>query len=244
MEGDVLLDGRYNRAMEMRTLRAPNPGPLTLGGTNTYLAGDTVVDPGPDHERHLMAVLAAGLVERIVLTHRHPDHSAGAERLSELSGAPILAFGEGLRDGDRISGLVAVHTPGHAPDHLCFWAPGTRTLFSGDLIAGAGSIMVAPPGGDLEAYVASLKRVRGLAPTRILPGHGPEVSDAAAKIDEYLAHRREREERVAAALELGASSLEEVVDLAYAEVPAAMRPYARLSARAHLEKLGHRTLPA
>jgi glyoxylase-like metal-dependent hydrolase (beta-lactamase superfamily II) len=239
----MLLDGRYNLAMEVRTLRAPNPGPLTLKGTNTYVVGGTVVDPGPDHESHLRTILAVGPVERIVLTHRHPDHSAGARRLSELSGAPILAFGEGLKEGSRLSGLVAVHTPGHAPDHLCFWHLEGRTLFSGDLIAGTGSIMVAPPEGDLEAYVASLQRVRALAPARILPGHGPEVPDAIAKIDEYLAHRREREERVGAALESGASSLEEVLDLAYAEVPAVMRPYARLSARAHLEKLGHRTLP-
>ena len=230
--------------MEILTLRAPNPGPLTLEGTNTYLVGDTVIDPGPDHERHLENILGAGPVERIVLTHRHPDHCAGAGRLSELSGSPILALGEGLQDGECISGLVAVHTPGHASDHLCFWHPEGRTLFSGDLIAGTGSIMVAPPEGDLEAYVTSLQRVLALAPARIMPGHGPEVPDAAAKIDEYLAHRREREERVVAALESGASSLGEVVDLAYAEVPAAMRPYARLSARAHLEKLGHRTLPA
>lgn len=215
--------------MEVLTLRAPNPGPLTLGGTKTYVVDGTVIDPGP--------------VERIVLTHRHPDHAAGAGRLSELSGASILAFGERLQEGDRITGLVAVHTPGHAPDHLCFWHPENRTLFSGNLIAGEGSILVTPPGGDLEAYEASLKRVRVLAPVRILPEHGLEVSDAVTKIDEYLAHRREREERVAAALESGASSLEEVVDLAYSEVPMAMRPYARLSARAHLEKLGHRTLP-
>jgi glyoxylase-like metal-dependent hydrolase (beta-lactamase superfamily II) len=242
MEGGLLIDGRYNLTMEVRTLRAPNPGPLTLGGTNTYLVGNTVVDPGPDHYRHLERVLAAGTVERIVLTHRHPDHAAGAGCLSELSGAPILAFGEGLQDSGRISDLVAIHTPGHAPDHLCFWHPESRILFSGDLIAGTGSIMVAPPEGDLEAYAASLRRVRALAPARILPGHGPEVSDAVTKIDDYLAHRREREERVVAALESGAASLEEVVDLAYAEVSAAMRPYARLSARAHLEKLGHRTL--
>ena len=224
--------------MDIVAVRAPNPGPLTLGGTNTYVAGGTVVDPGPDDERHLRNILAAGPVERIVLTHRHPDHTSGAGRLSELAGAPVLAFGVGLSDGERVGDLVTVHTPGHAPDHLCFWHPASRTLFSGDLIAGEGSIMIAPPEGDLRAYVASLERVRKLGPSRILPGHGPEVLRAQEKIEEYLAHRREREARVAAALESGARSLSEVVLSAYSGVPPAMRPYAELSARAHLLKLG------
>lgn len=229
----------YNAAVDFLALTAPNPGPLTLGGTNTYYVPDgTVVDPGPDHEGHLNSILAAGPVRRILLTHRHPDHAAGAGTLSRLSGAPVLSFGAGLPDGDAVGGLVAVHTPGHAPDHLCFWHPPSRTLLSGDLVAGVGSILVAPPEGDLEAYVASLERVRALRPSRILPGHGPEVHRGAEKIEEYLAHRGEREARVVAALESGAASVEEVLDSAYAEVPPAMRPYAKLSARAHLIKLG------
>jgi hypothetical protein len=157
-------------------------------------------------------------VDRIALTHRHPDHTAGAARLSELAGAPVLAFGAGLSDGDVVGGLVAAHTPGHAPEHLCFWHPESRTLLSGDLIAGEGSIMISPPEGDLREYVASLERVRGLSPSRILPGHGPEVARAGEKIEEYLAHRREREARVVAALDSGARSLTEVVESAYAEV--------------------------
>lgn len=224
--------------MDFLAITAPNPGPLTLGGTNTYVADGTVVDPGPDDERHLGNILAAGPVERIVLTHRHPDHAAGAGRLSELAGAPVMSFGAGLSDGGVVGGLVAVHTPGHAPDHLCFWHPESRTLLSGDLIAGEGSIMVAPPEGDLAEYVASLGRVRRLAPSRILPGHGPEVARAGQKIEEYLAHRREREARVIAALDAGARSLGEIVASAYADVPPPMRPYAELSARAHLLKLG------
>ena len=136
--------------MNVLTLRAPNPGPLTLEGTNTYVVEGTVVDPGPDHERHLKGILAAGGVTRIVLTHRHPDHSAGAKRLSELTGAPVLAFGAGLGDGDRISGMIALRTPGHAPDQLCFWQLTSRTSLSGDLIAGKGSVLVAPPEGDLK----------------------------------------------------------------------------------------------
>lgn len=224
--------------MKFRTIRADNPGPLTLEGTNTYAIGGTVVDPGPDDERHLRRVLDAGPVERIVLTHRHPDHAAGAGRLSKLSGAPVLAFGAGLEDGDRLSGLEALHTPGHAPDHLCFWHPESRTLLSGDLIAGRGSIIVAPPEGDLAAYMDSLERVRALEPARILPGHGPEAPDGVAKTEEYISHRREREARVVAALEAGASSVEEVVERAYADVPPGMRAYAGLAVKAHLIKLG------
>ena len=224
--------------MDFLAITAPNPGPLTLGGTNTYVADGTVIDPGPNDERHLKELLATGMVERIVLTHRHPDHAAGAARLSELAGAPVLAFGAGISDGDVIGGLVAVHTPGHAPEHLCFWHPESRTLLSGDLLAGEGSIMISPPEGELRKYVASLERVRGLAPSRILPGHGPEVARAGEKIEEYLAHRREREARVVAALDSGARSLDEVVESAYADVPPPMRPYAELSAKAHLLKLG------
>ena len=230
--------------MDLLTFRAPNPGPLTLGGTNSYAVGGTIVDPGPEDEGHLDAILTAGPVERIVLTHRHPDHAAGAGRLSALSGAPVLAYGDGLEDGQRLEpGLVCVYTPGHASDHLCFWHPESGTLFSGDLIAGSGSIMIAPPDGDLAAYVASLNRVRELSPARILPGHGPEVTEAVAKIEEYLAHRRERENGVVEALEHGASTVGEVVGMAYRDTPPEMRAYAELAARAHLAKLG-RDLPA
>ena len=229
----------YNLPMDFLTIRAQNPGPLTLTGTNTYAVGGTVVDPGPDDEGHLEDVVAAGPVERIVLTHRHPDHASGAGRLSELSGVPVLAHGDGLADGDEVApGLTCVYTPGHASDHLCFWHPESGTLLSGDLIAGSGSIMIAPPEGDLAAYMSSLERVRALSPVRILPGHGPEVTDAIAKIEEYLAHRREREGLVVAALADGASTVGEVVALAYRDTPPNMRPYAELVARAHLIKLG------
>lgn len=230
--------------MEFRTLRARNPGPLTLEGTNTYVFGGMVIDPGPDDERHLRSILEAGPVERILLTHHHRDHSGGAARLSGLSGAPVLAFGAGLVDGEVVSGLEIVHTPGHAPDHLCFWHAESRTLLSGDLIAGRGSIIVAPPEGDLDEYMASLRRVRALRPARILPGHGPAAEDGAAKIEEYISHRRDREARIAAALRSGASSLQDVVEMAYADVPPSMRPYAELGARAHLARLGHPMFPA
>ena len=229
--------------MEFATIRAPNPGPLTLGGTNTYSVGGTVVDPGPDDEGHLEEIFKAGPVERIALTHGHPDHASGAARLSELSGAFVLSYGNGLGDGDDLEpGLVCVHTPGHAPDHLCFWHPRSGTLLSGDLIAGSGSIMISPPEGDLVAYMDSLEKVRALSPACILPGHGPEIPDAVAKIREYLDHRRERENLVLAALEGGAATVGEVVALAYRDAPPNMRPYAELAVRACLAKLG-RELP-
>lgn len=224
-------------------ITAPNPGPLTLSGTNTYVFGGVVIDPGPDDEAHLYRVSKASSVSLILLTHRHPDHGSGAPRLSEMTGAPVLAFGDGVSDGEELSGLLAVHTPGHARDHVCFFHRESGTLFSGDLIAGEGSIMVAPPEGNLTDYMESLRKVLRLSPERILPGHGPEVEDARARIEEYIAHREEREARVVAALEKGAKTLEEVVNLAYPEVPPKMREYAGRAARAHLEKLGVASLP-
>ncbi len=229
------------KAPNLRTITADNPGPLTLTGTNTYVFGGVAIDPGPDEEAHLSKVAAASPIETILLTHRHSDHSSGAPRLSEMTGASVLAFGNGVEDGDEFSGgLAAVHTPGHAPDHVCIWHEASGTLFSGDLVAGEGSIMVAPPEGNLADYMESLERVRDLAPSRILPGHGPEVEDAGAKIEEYISHREEREAMVVAALDSGAATVEEIVRLAYPEVPPEMRPYAGRSAEAHLEKLGRR----
>lgn len=225
-------------APSLRTITADNPGPMTLSGTNTYVFGGIAIDPGPDGEAHLSEV-AAHSIETILLTHRHPDHASGAARLSEMTKAPVLAFGGGIEDGDEFSGgLVAVHTPGHARDHVCFFHAESGTLFSGDLIAGEGSIMVAPPDGSLADYMESLERVKNLSPARILPGHGPEVADAGAKIEEYIAHREEREAMVVAALGSGAETVEGVVALAWPEVPPEMRKYAGRAAKAHLEKLG------
>ncbi|AHY47869.1 Zn-dependent hydrolase including glyoxylase [Rubrobacter radiotolerans] len=226
-------------SLHIEKITARNPGPLTLDGTNTYVLGDTVIDPGPDDADHLECVAArSGTVRKILLTHRHPDHAAGARTLSRMTGAPVLAFEEGLSDGDEVSGLVTLHTPGHSGDHLCFWHARSETLFSGDLIAGRGSIMVAPPEGDMEEYLTSLRRVRDLKPERIMPGHGPRVTDAGAKVREYISHREEREARIVAALRAGASSVEELLESAYSDTPEAMYPYARLALRAHMIKLG------
>lgn len=228
--------------MNVHTVRAPNPGLLTLQGTNTYVVDDVVIDPGPDNRQHLANILSTSPLKYIILTHHHADHAAGAQRLSELTGASILRFGKGLEDGTQVANLTVVHTPGHSHDHLCLWHAESRTLFCGDLMAGTGSILIAPPDGDLAAYVSSLQRVHTLNASRILPGHGPEILEPQAKIEEYLAHRSEREARVVAAMKAGAFSVEAIASKAYADVPRSMRHYAELAVQAHLDKLNHRPL--
>jgi glyoxylase-like metal-dependent hydrolase (beta-lactamase superfamily II) len=239
---------------------APNPSPLTGNGTNTYLVGDgdelLCIDPGPDNDRHLDAILAAigaagGHVVAILVSHSHPDHRPLARRLAARVGAPVRChepsrWDDGaspLADGERVpaGGLVleAVHTPGHAGDHLCFFDADSRVLYSGDHILGGMTSVVAPPDGDMTAYMASLQRVRKLQPRVILPGHGPRVENAGALIDEYIAHRRDREAQVLAAIRARGVQVE-AVDLVaeiYAEYPRELWEYAAMSVQAHLDKL-------
>lgn len=229
---------KTSRRNYTKTITAPNPGPLTLDGTNTYVFGNVVIDPGPDDTGHLERIASESNVEVILLTHRHPDHAAGASRLSRMTDAPVLAFGSSISDDEEVAGLVALHTPGHARDHLCFYDARSGTLFSGDLVAGRGSIMVAPPEGDMRDYMDSLYRIKNLDPKRILPGHGPEITDAPAKIKEYIRHREEREAMIVSALDSGASSLKDILNTAYADTPKEMLPYAEMSLEAHLTKLG------
>ncbi|MGI8649971.1 MAG: MBL fold metallo-hydrolase [Rubrobacter sp.] len=233
---------KKSRARHTKTITAPNPGPLTLDGTNTYIFGNVVIDPGPDNPEHLERVASKSNVEIILLTHRHSDHASGASRLSEMTDAPVLAFGSSISSDEEVAGLLALHTPGHARDHLCFWDARSKTLFSGDLIAGRGSIMVAPPEGDMRDYMDSLYRVKNLSPERILPGHGPEITEAKAKIEEYIRHREEREAMIVSALDSGAKSLEDVLESAYSDTPKEMFPYAEMALRAHLIKLGRSEL--
>ena len=191
---------------------AANPSAMTLEGTNTWLLHGAdelgqaiVVDPGPDDDAHLDAVIeAAGRVVRILLTHGHPDHSDGARRLHERTGAAVSALdprwqfgGEGLHDGDVVSaaGLeVRVwSTPGHTADSLSFvldGADGSSGVLTGDTVLGRGSTLIAEPDGDLGDYLASLRRLSELGPIRVLPGHGPDLEDAHAAAEVYLAHRR------------------------------------------------------
>ena len=218
-------------------VRAANPSPLTLDGTNTYVAGGWVVDPGPDDREHLEAVLAAagGRPAGIVLTHSHEDHAAGVESLRALAGGrrPEVVHAPG--DGAHVGPFTAVATPGHAPDHVCLLFG--HVLFSGDTVLGEGSVFIAPGEGSLSAYLDSLRRLRALPLEAICPGHGPVVWDPAAKLDEYLAHRLDRERRLLDALDQGLRTTDELLDAAWSEVPEQLRGAAALTLEAHLEKL-------
>jgi glyoxylase-like metal-dependent hydrolase (beta-lactamase superfamily II) len=210
-------------------VRAPNPSPLTLDGTNTYLVGGWVVDPGPADPGHLDAVrrAAAEGIQGVVLTHGHADHAEGASSL----GAPVLRPGEGESAGP----FRALATPGHSPDSVCLLFGGV--CFTGDTVLGAGSVFIAPGEGSLSAYLESLRRLRALSLDVLCPGHGPYVWDPTAKLDEYLSHRLERERRLVEALSAGLRSRDELLDSAWSDAPAELRDFAALSLASHLEKL-------
>jgi len=220
---------------EILRIVAPNPGPMTLAGTNTYLYGSDpcmVIDPGPDDAGHLDGVRAAaeerGGIGLVLLTHSHGDHAAGAERLGPDA---VLPAG-----GEEYGGLRALATPGHAADHVCFLTA-DGVCFSGDLVLGEGSTFVPPDGGSLAAYMASLRLVQAEPIELICPGHGPWVTDPAAKLAEYVEHREMRERRLLAALKRGERSKEALLAEAWSDVPAELRPAAALVMEAHLQKL-------
>lgn len=214
-------------------VRAPNPGPLTLSGTNTYVVGGWVVDPGPLIAAHLDAVIDAvgDAPAGIVLTHSHADH---AEAASELAARVGVSVAEGLRDGDVVGPFTVFEVPGHTDDHLVFVAG--AHAFTGDAVLGAGSVFVS---GRLNEYLEGLRRLRALDLERIHPGHGDEIDDPNAKLDEYLAHRAERERLLLAALASGIAPDDEdaLLDAAWPDAPAAVRPFAAITLRAHLAKL-------
>jgi glyoxylase-like metal-dependent hydrolase (beta-lactamase superfamily II) len=230
---------------EIERLTAPNPGPMTLEGTNTYLYGAdpcAVIDPGPDDAGHREAILTAagerGGIGLILLTHSHGDHADGAEPLAaaaEDRGGPrppvVLPA-----DGEEHSGLRALATPGHAADHVCFVTE-DRVCFAGDLVLGEGSTFVPPDGGSLAAYMKSLRRLQAEPLDLICPGHGPWVEDAATKLTEYVEHREMRERRLLAALEDGERSKAALLAEAWSDVPPNLRPAAALVMDAHLQKL-------
>ncbi len=239
---------------------APNPGPMTLDGTNTWVLlepGGTeaiVVDPGPDDPVHLERVAAlvrdrGARVALTVLTHGHADHAEGAPRFAELTGSPVRAVGRGhadLADGDVLTAgaleVRVVATPGHTADSVSLALAADHALLTGDTVLGRGTTVVAHPDGELEAYLASLERIAALTgdgtASTILPGHGPVVPDAAAMVDFYRVHRRERLEQVREALAAGARGVDEVVAAVYADVPREVWPAAALSVRAQLDYLG------
>lgn len=208
---------------------------MTLEGTNTYIYGSgpcAVIDPGPDIEVHLDAVRAVaeerGGIGLVLLTHNHGDHADGAGRL----GVDVVRPG----DGEEHLGLRAIATPGHAPDHVCLMTA-DGVCFSGDLVLGAGSTFVPPDGGSLAAYMDSLRRMQAEPIELIAPGHGPWITDPAAKLAEYVEHRETRERRLLAALERGERSRDALLDEAWSDVPAPMRAAAAMVMQAHLDKL-------
>ncbi|GGO13541.1 MBL fold metallo-hydrolase [Microbispora rosea subsp. aerata] len=237
---------------------APNPSPMTLDGTNTWIVGGAravlVVDPGPDDEAHLRRVaerVDGRRVTAILLTHGHPDHSEGAGTLARMLGAPVRALDprhrlgeEGLADGDVVTAgdveVRVVGTPGHSFDSLCFWLPGDRAMLTGDTILGRGTTVIAQD-GDLGDYLRSLDRLRRgaemLEATALLPGHGPVLPDPSGVLDAYIAHRRERLEQIREAIRRGARDAREIVEMVYAEVDPSLWPAAEMSVAAQLAYL-------
>lgn len=240
----------------VRRIVAPNAGLLTGSGTNTYLVGIdevAVIDPGPDDAGHTEAVVGCGgdRIRWILVTHTHPDHWQGAAALKARTGAEVLGFRAGggfepdrqIGEAEILEGtefrLVALHTPGHASDHLCYLLEDDRMLFSGDHVLGGSSVLVAPPDGDMAAYLRSLERLQALRPPlrSIAPGHGDVIGDAKRALAEYVGHRHERERAILAALQAGATTVDQIVAEVYADVPAELHPTARQSVHAHLIKL-------
>lgn len=234
----------------IRVLLAPNPGPYTGPGTNTYLIGDrgevAILDPGPViavHEAEIVAAIGDDVPVAVIATHTHPDHAPLCNPLAARLGVPVYGFEAGpgfvpdrrIRDGAVIGvgglEIVAVHTPGHTPDHLCFRVE--RRLFTGDHIMGGSTVVIE----DAADYLESLYKVRDLDVDRIEPGHGPPMDDAAAVVDEYIGHRLMRERQLVAALRSGAGTVGDLVEAVYGHVPAEIVPAATHQVIVQLDKL-------
>ena len=236
--------------MRIERVLAPNPGPFTGPGTNTWVVGDdaevVVIDPGPVESSHsdaIEGVVGRRTVRAVIVTHTHPDHAPLANPLARSMSCPALGYGPGpdfqpderLTDGSTVgfagASLRVLYTPGHADDHLCFQLE--RVLFTGDHIMGGSSVMV----DDLTRYMASLERLRAEAWDRMYPGHGPEIENPGTVIDWYIAHRLQREREILSAVTGGAHTVDEIVGVVYAEVDVALHPLAARNVVTHLRKL-------
>jgi glyoxylase-like metal-dependent hydrolase (beta-lactamase superfamily II) len=228
-------------------VRAPNPGPLTLSGTNTWVVGRGpawIIDPGPMIEEHLDR-LSQAIEERqglggVILTHDHHDHADAARPLLERHPAPLAAargsVDIALGEGARIGPFVAISTPGHSADHYALVGEGA--CFTGDAVLGEGSVFISPYRGAMSAYMLALTRLRLREDFNVLcPGHGPPVWDAQSKLEQYAAHRIDRENRLIMALGQGRRTIDELLDAVWTEVPEQLRPVAAATLAAHLDKL-------
>lgn len=208
-------------------IRADNPGYMTLEGTNTWVLDDgTVIDPGPDDDAHIEAIIATTQVKRILVTHGHPDHVDALEKLTLMTGAKL---------GEVPEDLQRLDTPGHTADSVCYIGRGV--VFTGDTILGRGSSVVAWPDGNVADYLKSLEKLMTFSGVPALPGHGPALPDTAQAAKWLHGHRMERLEQVKSALQRGAQTPQEVVDLVYADVEPALKWAAEWSVRAQLEYL-------
>lgn len=237
--------------VNIRHITAPNPGPYTLDGTRTYLLGEfAIIDPGPPIDSHVAALrLAMPRLRYIFITHRHADHAPAAPMLKRATGARIIAPREVLSDAEvdeRVAGgeridtgettLEVIPTPGHTDEHVCYLTS-DGDLFTGDTILGTGTTTIFPPDGHMARYLDSLRTLRSRAPRRIYPAHGPVREDAIPLIDEYIAHRLERERQVLDAVDHGAATLEEMRQRIYPDLDPRLHGAAEIQISAHLIKL-------
>jgi glyoxylase-like metal-dependent hydrolase (beta-lactamase superfamily II) len=261
---EEIIPGKVVQLSDLiRRVTAPNPGMMTGPGTNTYLIGTdklALIDPGPESAVHLSAMLdAAGKeLKWILCTHTHLDHSPGARALKAQTGAQVLGFravpddgrqdagfapDRALRDGDTVDcgafQLRAVHTPGHASNHLCYLLEQQKLLFTGDHVMQGSTVVISPPDGDMATYLRSLERLLALDLAAIAPGHGHVIDKPHDEVRRLIAHRMKREQKVlgAFAARNGPATLDELLPLVYEDVPQRAHPVARRSLHAHLIKL-------
>lgn len=245
----------------VRRITAPNPGPMTGPGTNTYLLGTdqiAVIDPGPAIDSHIHAIMAAsaGNIGKIFCTHTHSDHSPAAAKLAELTGAELIGapppndpyndqtFSPTVNvfDGQRFKGsdftVLAVHTPGHVGNHYCFLLEEEGMVFAGDHVMNGSTVVIIPPSGDMKHYIESLQKLAHLPLQAIAPAHGDLIGAPLDEINGLIAHRLKREAKVVDTLDaIGATTIVEMVSAVYDDVDPSLHTWAKLSLEAHLLKL-------